>query len=130
MSTRLLHDFEKCFSGGKIIVYELLDSPTSLCSIKLGSFGMLDIAELDPSLKLKYLGRLLVTSHPVLNRLKMEDFFHPCSHTSLDETCSRAIHLLTMDRQALWPEDNRRGEIRFSKLLKSSKIPTGLSYQK
>ena len=126
----MLHDFEKCFSGGKIIVYKLLDSPTSLSSIKLGSFGMLDIAELYASLKLKSLGRLLVTSHPVLNRLNMEDFFHPCCDTSLDETCSRAIHLLTMDRQALWPEDNRRGEVRFSELLKSIKIPTSLSYQK
>ena len=91
---------------------------------------MLDIAELDPSLKLKYLGRLLVTSHPVLNRLKMEDFFHPCSHTSLDETCSRAIHLLTMDRQPLWSDDNRWGEVQFSELLKSIKIPTSLNYQK
>ena len=91
---------------------------------------MRNIDEQDESLKLKYLGRLLVTSNPVLNRLKMEDFFHPSCDTSVDETCSRAIHLLTMDRQAFWSDDNRWGEVRFSELLKSIKIPTGLSYQK
>ena len=33
-------------------------------SIKLGGLGMLDAAELDSSLKLKALGRLLTTKHP------------------------------------------------------------------
>ena len=39
---------------------EIINTP-----IKLGGFGMLNISELDKSLKLRSLGRLLVSSHPM-----------------------------------------------------------------
>ena len=49
--------------------------------INKGGFGMLDIVELDESLKLKALGRLLNSNHPFLtlikNSLDFRNFFMP-----------------------------------------------------
>ena len=48
-------------------------------SIKLGGYGMLDVAALDESLKLRAIGRLLTSHHPFLtllrNKCSFEDFF-------------------------------------------------------
>ena len=71
-------------------------------SLKHGGLGMLDIKELDASLKLRALGRLLTTNHPFLvmvrNKLDLSDFFNPETRTNLDELTERGIELLKMDR--------------------------------
>ena len=59
---------------------EIMNKP-----IKLGGFGMLDIMELDNSLKLKALGRLEGSKHPMLlllkNKVNLSEFFKPSIST-------------------------------------------------
>ena len=77
--------------------------------IKLGGFGMLNISELDKSLKLRALGRLLVTKHPMLRIIKnntdLENFFFPKIKTKLDSVAYEGIQLLGEDRRKLWTTD-------------------------
>ena len=48
--------------------------------IKLGGYGMLDVAELDTAIKIKSLGRLVESNHPFLKLIKLkidfENYFH------------------------------------------------------
>jgi len=64
---------------------------------------MLDIFELDNSLKLKALGKMLNCDHPMLNlirnKINMSDFFHPNLETGIDNFSSKAIQLLRNDRR-------------------------------
>ena len=75
-------------------------------SIKLGGLGMLDAAELDSSLKLKALGRLLTTKHPFLMLIKdninLSNFFEPKCNTEVDPITNGAEDLLRADRSKLW----------------------------
>ena len=56
--------------------------------LKLGGLGMLDVNELDASLKIKLLGRFLETRHPFLRLicsfLNLNCFFNPKCTTDLD----------------------------------------------
>ena len=91
--------------------------------IKLGGLGMLDISELDEGLKLRALGRLFVSEHPMLNKVKnkleLGDFFHPRINTVLDEVASRGIELLSKVRQRTWLDHGRDSEVKYAGLLKS-----------
>ena len=73
--------------------------------IKLGGLGMLDLYQLDSSLKLRSLGRLSNTEHPMLikirNRLTLEDFFFPGLNVNCDSVATKGIQLIKEDRQAL-----------------------------
>ena len=75
-------------------------------SLRLGGYGMIDIRQLDASLKLRALGRLLVTKHPFLSLIKndvdLNQFFEPRCKTILDEVAVKGIELLKADRQKLW----------------------------
>ena len=66
---------------------------------------MLDAAELDSSLKLKALDRLLTTRHPFLllikDNINMSNFFDPKCNTEVDPVTSRAVYLLRADRAKL-----------------------------
>ena len=74
--------------------------------IKLGGFGMLDITELDKSIKIRAVGRLLGTCHPFMNRLKLNlnlrDFFHPRCRGMVDGVLARGVDLVKADRNKLW----------------------------
>ena len=74
--------------------------------VKLGGYGMLDIAELDKSLKIKAIGRLFTTNHPLLsilgNRLNKEDYFQPRLLTSIDSVATKGIEFLVEARQVVW----------------------------
>ena len=67
---------------------------------------MLDIAELDKSLKIKARGRLFTTNHPLLsilgNRLNKEDYFQPRLLTSIDSVATKGIEFLVEARQVVW----------------------------
>ena len=82
--------------------------------IALGGFGMLDITELDASLKLKALGRLFITSHPMLmlikNKVNLSEFFYPSCLTSFDPVTSEGIRLLGLDRRKLLTNEKARGD--------------------
>ena len=76
---------------------EIMNTP-----IKKGGFGMLDVAELDDSLKLRALGRLVSTSHPMLSKVKnsinWSDYLAVTVKPDVEEVTSRAIKLLNLDR--------------------------------
>ena len=82
--------------------------------IALGGFGMLDITELDASIKLKALGRLFITSHPMLmlikNKVNLSEFFYPSCLTSFDPVTSEGIRLLGLDRRKLLTNEKARGD--------------------
>ena len=77
--------------------------------ITLGGFGMLDIRELDDSLKLKALGRLASTQHPLLAKIKdklnLNEFFYPSCTTGIEGVAARGVELLKKDRQKLWDKE-------------------------
>ena len=94
--------------------------------IALSGLGMLDIRELDESLKLKALGRLLISTHPFLkiikNRINMEEFFYPGCKTDYDEVASAGVDLLKKDRQTLMLRDELEGNRLIIGLIKDIKI--------
>ena len=67
---------------------------------------MLDIAELDKSLKLKAVGRILDSKHPfisiVKNKLDLENFFEPVLNTGVETLAYQAIALLKEERLKIW----------------------------
>ena len=74
-------------------------------SIKLGGLGMLNIEELDASLKLKAIGRLRTTKHPMLVSLRDKlnlEFFFPEDKIKLDSVLSVGLELLRKNRQEGW----------------------------
>ena len=75
-----------------------------------GGLGMIDIEELDSNLKLKALGRLLVTRHPFLGILrlqtKLENFFMPSIESNVETVARKAIDILKADRDKLWSQNN------------------------
>ena len=77
--------------------------------ITLGGLGMLDIRELDDSLKLKALGRLATSKHPMLSKLRdklnLEEFFFPTTNIKCDEVITRGLELLKLDRTTLFGND-------------------------
>ena len=80
--------------------------------IKLGGFGMLDIAEMDRGIKLRALGRLMQSSHPFLSRIRdklsINRFFYPKVDTTLDAVTVIAVELMGSERRKLWdaPKDS------------------------
>ena len=74
--------------------------------IKLGGFGMLDVASLDEGIKIKALGRLLNTNHPFLTLIKgkceLDSFFEPLCSTSVEPVTVKGLALLKQDRTKLW----------------------------
>ena len=99
---------------------EIMNKP-----IKQGGLGMLDIASLDDSLKLRAFGRLLGTSHPMLmllrEKLDLTDYFFP-KGTVVDGIAARGIDLLKIDRQSIWDEGHRVGEMKFIQMVRSIKL--------
>jgi hypothetical protein len=76
--------------------------------IKCGGLGMLDIADLDRSLKLKMYGRLLVTKHPFLTIIKNNldlNFFKPTCKTPIDRPTIDGLNIIAIEREKYW--DNR-----------------------
>ena len=74
--------------------------------IKYGGYGMLDVAKLDESLKIKALGRLTNSLHPFLLKLKakldLKSFFDPKCGIDVDGVLNKGIQLLKRDRDKLW----------------------------
>ena len=100
-------------------------------SIKLGGLGMLDIAELDVSLKIKALGRLLKSSHPFLRLIKekvnLSDFVHPAINTNVEEVAIRAVSLLAKDRLSLTGNEALENNTAFVQAIKSVRIINALN---
>ena len=100
-------------------------------SLKLGGLGMLDVTALDSGIKLKALGRMLVTNHPMLSLLKsklvLEDFFYPKSPIKLDPVSVEGIALLKNARQGLWGIDDLAGKAWYINAIKKVKLANCLN---
>ena len=74
--------------------------------IKLGGYGMLDIMELDESLKIKAIGRSLRTSHPFIKMLaeqtNLDCLFYPTCALKIDPVHRKGVTLLKESRANLW----------------------------
>ena len=85
-------------------------------SISNGGYGMLDVSELDGSLKIKALSRMLNSNHPFLeilrNKLDLHSYFNPTSTVpgGIDPVMDRGIDLLKADRQRLWGNSTLDGD--------------------
>ena len=116
--------WNKHFSAPKAperIRREIINTP-----VKLGGFGMLDIVALDEGLKLRALGRLMVTEHPALKlireRLDLSDFFFPKLEKNLDSYVEMGLALLMNDRQLLWENPMLRCNVQFISAVRACKI--------
>ena len=91
-----------------------------------GGLGMLAIEDLDASLKLRALGRLKGTKHPMLklfrDMLDVEDFFFPEDKSKLDSVLERAVHLLRKNRQDSWKDNEFNREKHYVDCIKSIKL--------
>ena len=100
--------------------------------IEFGGFGMLDVKELDESLKLRGLGRLLKSEHPgmrlIKDNLSFEQFFFPSCKSKLDPFTTNAVALLKSDRQSMLSHWNLyRAERVFVEAIKTTRISAILS---
>ena len=100
-------------------------------NIRLGGLGMLDIEALDKGLKVRTLGRINSTSHPMSlllkNQLNLEDFFYPKDKSGLDPVISKGIELLGEDRRRGWKELSFRSNRIFVHKTKVTKLSQALS---
>ena len=105
---------------------EILNKP-----VKLGGYGMLDIASLDESLKLKAVGRLLSTQHPFLTLLRdkcnFNDFFNPTCPIGIESVTSKGMELITFERAKLWDNSLVRNNTSLLQKVKATSIGKVLS---
>ena len=94
--------------------------------IKSGGLGMINIRELDDSLKLRALGRLIETTHPFLillkNRTNLEQFFNPKINIKLEEVAVRGIELLKEERLKLWGQSSVDGSAHFLRAVRDTDL--------
>ena len=99
-------------------------------NVKNCGLGMLDIAELGDSLKLKALGRLRTSNHPFLRllntKLDLESYFEPKALVSaqLDGILTDGVALLKKDRNNLWDDPKLNGNCYFMSAIRN----TGIKY--
>ena len=100
--------------------------------LKLGGLGMLDISELDASLKIKSLGRLLDTKHPFLilirDRTDLSDFLHPKINTEVEEVAMAAVTLLQKIRKNILVTASLDSNLAFVRAIKNAKILNCLNH--
>ena len=67
---------------------------------------MLDIVELNDSLKLRAIGRLLISEHPFIKlvraKIDYKSFFSPSIAFKMDSVSLRGIEILKNDRNKAW----------------------------
>ena len=94
--------------------------------VKLGGFGMLDIAHLDEGLKCRALGRLLASEHPFMillrNKVDLNDFFDPKCISNVDSILESAINVLNRHRNNLFLDRNLLSNRCFLAAVGESKI--------
>ena len=100
---------------------EIMNKP-----VKLGGLGMLDLSELDAGIKLRALGRMLVSNHPMMslirNQIELDEFFLPRARSDLDSVSLAAINYLKIDRQKLWEDPELIGRTWYIKAIKRTSI--------
>ena len=96
--------------------------------IKTGGLGMLDVAALDKSLKLKSVGRLMCTRHPMLikirNFIDYNQFFFPNVRTTIDPFSNKAVEFLGTLRRDCWENQRLNNNVAYVRLLLDAKAIT------
>jgi hypothetical protein len=99
--------------------------------LSLGGLGMLDIAKLDESIKLKSLGRLMSSQHYFMRivrlGLDMSDYFFPKSSIMSDSYTTRALHILKEDRYRSLTSEAYERDLTYIGLVKSIKLKNVMS---
>jgi hypothetical protein len=94
---------------------------------------MLSVSELDDSLKLKALARLMETKHPMLSiikrKLDLANFFNPKCKISIDRVTNRALVLLAIDRAKLYNLEQLEGNRLFIRVVKNIRIRSAVNMQ-
>jgi len=107
---------------------EIINKP-----INLGGFGMLNINELDESLKIRALGRAFESKHEMValirNKMKLRDFFFPKLNETIDRYLSRSIELLGLDRRAQVKEPRLENNPKLLSMLRESNITSWIRPQ-
>ena len=100
---------------------EIINTP-----IKFGGFGMIDIQQLDRSLKLRMLSRILTSSHPFLELIKqkinLDEFFFPISNQTMDNPINQAVNYLSIDRRRLLVDDRASDTAKVISLIRDIRI--------
>jgi len=94
--------------------------------IELGGFGMLDLTELDEAIKIRTIGIMLDTKHPLLTKLmarvKLDDFFHPNFDQKIDLYISTGVKLIGEARRKCLLDDRLTTNSKILTLLGESRI--------
>jgi hypothetical protein len=94
--------------------------------IKLGGLGMLDLNELDDSIKLRSLGRLKTSKHPVLvqlrNKINHSNYLAPTCSVTSDQYLTRSLRVLGEARKKGIQDAMLMGNRTLNGLLKSIPI--------
>ena len=105
---------------------DIVNTPLKQCGL-----GMLDLSELDKSLKLRAVARLLESKHPflekVLEKVDLADHFFPKSKFALERLSYEGIRLLKELRQNLIGDDRLQSNRTYVAFLRNSKIENAVS---
>ena len=105
---------------------EIINTP-----LKFGGFGMIDIQQLDRSLKLKMLSRIFASSHPFLEivkqKINMSEFFFPSSNLTMDNPINQAVNYLSIDRQKLLVDEGVSDTTKVISLIRDIKLSSLVS---
>ena len=101
--------------------------------VKLGGLGMLDISELDASLKIKAVGRLFNTKHPFLKligrKVDVTNFFDPVCKVNIEGVLEKGLELLKLDRLKIWANKDLNCHRNLLNVIRNCKIKDILSKQ-
>ena len=94
--------------------------------IKFGGFGMLDLIKLDKSIKLRILGRMIVSNHrfnvSVKNLLDLGDFFYPNLKIHICNVTHEAVTFLRQYRNQLLSNPDLINKVKLLSLVKETRI--------
>ena len=94
---------------------------------------MLDVSELDASLKLRALGRLFTSNHPFLKlireKLDLSNFFGPRCCVEVERVTIKGLDLLQKDRDKLWADSELNSHAGLISTIANTKIKDILSQQ-
>jgi hypothetical protein len=97
-----------------------------LCTpVKQGGYGMLDVSDLDKSLKLKMFGRMLATSHPFLSIIRgriRENFFKPEIDTCIEGATTQGLEIVSKVRDKLWGDRSLDNNVRLLRAIRDTRI--------
>jgi hypothetical protein len=103
-----------------------------LCTdTKLGGFGMLDVADLDKSLKIKMFWRMSYSNHPFLrlvrNKANLNDFFYPSCNVVYDRALEESFAIIRNERDKLWSTNLLNTNVEFIRAIRQTEIKNVIS---